>query len=67
MEERAGSKGYSRALGAPMRGIRAGTLEHLGFVERRDKSTPFEYRITETGERALSEYESENGEVQLMR
>ena len=63
MEEQAGRKGFSAALGAPTRRIRPGTLEQLGYVERRDLSPPFEYRLTEKGERALSNFERLNGEV----
>ncbi len=67
MEEQAGRKGFSLALGAPTRGeVRPGSLEQLGYVEREDLTTPFEYRITELGERALAEYEGEHGEVPLM-
>lgn len=66
MVEAAGRKGFSLALGAPTREIRAGSLEQLGYVERRDMTTPFEYRLTELGDRALFEYEREHGEVSLM-
>lgn len=67
MEEQAGRKGFSLALGAPTRGeVRPGSLEQFGYVERRDMTTPFEYRITDLGERALAEYERERGEVPLM-
>jgi hypothetical protein len=67
MEEHAGRKGFSLALGAPTSGeVRPGSLEQLGFVERRDSTTPFEYRITELGKQALAEYEREHGESPLM-
>jgi hypothetical protein len=67
MEEQAGRKGFSLALGAPTRGEpRPGSLEQLGYVERRDMTPPFQYRVTELGERALAEYEREYGEVPLM-
>ena len=66
MEEQAGRKGFFFALGAPTRDIRPESLEQLGYVERRDMSMPFEYRITELGDRALSEHEREYGEVSLM-
>lgn len=66
MEEQAGRRGFSLALGAPTREIRPGSLEQLGYVERRDMTMPFEYRITEPGERALSEHERDYGEVPHM-
>jgi hypothetical protein len=67
MEDQAGRKGFSLALGAPTRGeVRPGSLEQLGCVERRDVTAPFEYRITDLGERALADYEREHGEVSLM-
>lgn len=67
MEKQAGRKGFSLALGAPTRGeVKPGSLEHLGYVERRNLTTPFQYRITDLGERALAEYEQEHGEVQLL-
>jgi hypothetical protein len=66
MEERAGRKGFSAALGAPTRHISPGTLEGFGYVERRDLSPPFEYRLTDLGARALSDHEREHGEVALM-
>jgi hypothetical protein len=66
MEDRAGRKGFSAALGAPTRRIKPGTLEQLGYVERRDLVPPFEYRLTELGDRALSEYERVHGQVILM-
>jgi len=40
--------------------------DELGYVERRDLTKPFEYRITEEGVRALAEFEREHGEVPLM-
>jgi hypothetical protein len=66
MAEHAGPTGFSLALGAPTRGdVRPGSLEQLGYVERRDVTAPFEYRITELGERALAEYERQHGDVLL--
>jgi hypothetical protein len=66
MAEHAGPKGFSLALGAPTRGdVRPGSLEQLGYVERRDMIAPFEYRITEPGERALAEHERQHGDVLL--
>ena len=54
----AGRKGFSLALGAPTRGrVRPGSLEQLGYVERQNMITPFRYRITELGKRALTKYE----------
>jgi len=62
MEETCGRKGFSKALGAPTAGTpKAGTLESLGYVKRRDRSPPFTYKITETGKKALSIYERERG------
>lgn len=50
MEDSAGPKGFSKALGAPTHGApRAGTLEALGLVERADGPPPFSYRITALG------------------
>ena len=67
MEAQAGRKGFSLALGAPTRGqVRTGSLEGLGYVERRDMTTPFEYHITKLGEEALIAYEQELGDVPLM-
>src|SRR5207249_2897651 len=58
------TKGFSRALGAPTNlSIEPGTLEHLGFVERRDGTPPFVYKITPSGKQALSDYEAENPEL----
>jgi hypothetical protein len=66
MEEQAGRKGFSKALGAPTGGgVRPGSLEQLGYVVRRDLTRPFVYRITELGERALAKNERDYGEVQL--
>lgn len=42
-----------------------GSLERLGYVERRHMAASFEYRITELGKRALAEYDREHGEVLL--
>jgi len=67
MEDQAGRKGFSLALGAPTREIRPGSLEQLEYVERKDASIPFEYRITDRGGQALSAYEQEHGEVKLFR
>lgn len=67
MEEQAGKKGFSKALGAPTKGKpKPGTLEYLKYVERRNQEKPFEYRITKSGEQALAEYEREHGDVQLL-
>jgi hypothetical protein len=66
MEERAGRKGFSAALGAPTRQIKPGSLEQLGYVERRDMSTPFEYRLTDFGAQALLDHERKYGEVPLL-
>lgn len=50
MEDTAGPKGFSKALGAPTHGEPdAGTLEALGLVERADGPPPFSYRITALG------------------
>ncbi len=66
MEEQTGRKGFSKALGAPTGGgVRPGSLEQLGYVERRNLTKPFVYRITELGEQVLAEYEKDYGEVQL--
>ena len=67
MEGRTGPKGFSLALGAPTRGVlRDGSLEQLKYVERRDETPAFEYRITEKGRRALDTYEGGHGPVELM-
>ena len=60
------AKGFSKALGAPTNPpIKAGTLEDLEFVERKEKKPPYEYRITEPGKNALSAHEANNGEVEF--
>jgi hypothetical protein len=65
MEDEAGRKGFSLALGAPTTGeVRADSLERLGYVERRDLNRPFAYRLTDAGRRALEGHEREHGEVQ---
>lgn len=48
-----GPKGFSEALGSPTTGIRANSLEALGFVVRRDMVKPYVYKITPKGRRAL--------------
>ena len=50
--EQAGPKGFSLALGVTTTGeVRPGTLEQLGYVERKDIDEPFEYRLTDRGNR----------------
>lgn len=67
MEEEAGRKGFSLSLGAPTAGeVRPASLERLGYVERRDMTPPFAYRLTLAGRQALEGYEREHGEVQLL-
>lgn len=48
-------KGFSKALGAPTNPpIKPDSLEGRGFVERRGTTHPFQYRITPSGQLALS-------------
>jgi hypothetical protein len=55
MEGATGPKGFSKALGAPTRGLLPSSLESLGLVERYDMKAPFSYRITAKGRAALKE------------
>jgi hypothetical protein len=49
-------KGFSNAIGAPTNPpIRPESLEGRGFVERRDLTEPFAYRITPDGRRWLQQ------------
>lgn len=54
MEPFAGLKGYSRALGAPTRGLRSDSLESRGLVRRLDDTWPFRYQITPSGCQVLT-------------
>ncbi len=65
MEDKTGRKGFSAALGAPTRQIKPWTLEGRIYVERRGDDPPFEYRITEIGDRALSKFERRIGKVEF--
>ncbi len=55
MEAKTGPKGFSKALGAPTRGLTPNSLEALELVERYDMKKPFSYRITAKGRTAVSE------------
>lgn len=66
MEDATGRKHFSKALGAPTKFVRAGTLEFLKYVDRRDMKPPFEYKITDAGSQALSDYEASHGDVTFM-
>ena len=63
MVETTGRKGFSKALGASTKQIRPDSLLGLHYVEQRDMTRPFKYRITDTGSQAIAEHRDEHGEL----
>jgi 5-methylcytosine-specific restriction enzyme A len=54
MEDFAGKKGFSEALGSPRTGIRPDSLEGRNLVRRKSGRQPFEYKITVAGAQAFA-------------
>ena len=52
----AGKKGYSSALGTATKVIQENTLEHLGYVIRKNRDTPFKYKLSDKGRKAIARY-----------